>query len=677
MVQNRVTFNKNRGPLTLLSQWRIENFKSVKNAKIDLAPLTVLVGPNSAGKSSLIQSILLFAQNARRQLRAFDGTNRGQMILNGDLVNLGTLEEAHSDLAQSKDLPIRFGATFKVDVARRAGIMFRRAQSLDADGQTIPNSVPVLDWNLDLMNEPGLINSGTAAVKKIDMFYTVGGEIKEELRSEFTAGSHLPTEIPFDTPNYTEKYLTTVSLKKQKSIGVNEFEPVLFPDLRYSAINLNAGLPVDGIRLITPLERELEEQKKIFSGYGAFRFKLILKRLRMPEVGSLISKESALNLCSELMLEKLKENDDTKKMPTKPRIFRGGFYEEETPIVELHSIQWKVLEDFIAKFPEIALDARKSIFDEDKLDELKENVAEDLDHQLSRELMEFWEKVTEKVTAIAAKELTFTKKLWESSRDRARFFDPDLFSASQNWGDWLASGILYLEPLREAPKANYTYSSGGAVSPQIPIGSKGEHLAQRLYDLRLSSFPVPENLVTGEKTTLIDAVNRWLKFLNIEGPIKVEPQGRSGLQLTVGGKVLPMLGTGISQVLPVITLCLIARPGDLVLLEQPELHLNPSLQQTLADFLMVIAKSGRQIIVETHSEYLVTRLRINSLEESQAGVSKILFVEKRPVDGTTYREVKSNEYGEILEWPAGFFDQASSDYKRLILKIAQKKEKIT
>ena len=92
---------------------------------------------------------------------------------------------------------------------------------------------------------------------------------------------------------------------------------------------------------------------------------------------------------------------------------------------------------------------------------------------------------------------------------------------------------------------------------------------------------------------------------------------------------------------------------------------------------MVIAKSGRQIIVETHSEYLVTRLRINSLEESQAGVSKILFVEKRPVDGTTYREVKSNEYGEILEWPAGFFDQASSDYKRLILKIAQKKEKIT
>ena len=138
--------------------------------------------------------------------------------------------------------------------------------------------------------------------------------------------------------------------------------------------------------------------------------------------------------------------------------------------------------------------------------------------------------------------------------------------------------------------------------------------------------------------------------------------------------MLPMLGTGISQVLPVLTLCLIARRGDLVLLEQPELHLNPSMQQLLADFLVAISKADRQVIVETHSEYLVTRLRLNSLEELAPGNTKILFVEKSPMTGTTYREVESNEFGEIQDWPVGFFDQASSDYKRLILKIAEKKE---
>ncbi len=109
-----------------ISQWRIENFKSVRSAKIDLSPLTVLVGPNSAGKSSLIHSILLFAQNSRRAGREFDGNARGQIILNGDLVKLGTLEESHCDLTQSAELPIRFGATYSLGSERRGLNTIRR-----------------------------------------------------------------------------------------------------------------------------------------------------------------------------------------------------------------------------------------------------------------------------------------------------------------------------------------------------------------------------------------------------------------------------------------------------------------------------------------------------------------------------------------------------------------------
>ena len=56
---------------------------------------------------------------------------------------------------------------------------------------------------------------------------------------------------------------------------------------------------------------------------------------------------------------------------------------------------------------------------------------------------------------------------------------------------------------------------------------------------------------------------------------------------------LTSVGVGISQVVPVIVMCLLAPPGSLVLLEQPELHLHPALQQRLGDFLLACARAGR------------------------------------------------------------------------------------
>jgi predicted ATPase len=137
-----------------------------------------------------------------------------------------------------------------------------------------------------------------------------------------------------------------------------------------------------------------------------------------------------------------------------------------------------------------------------------------------------------------------------------------------------------------------------------------------------------------------------------------------------------MLGTGISQILPVLTICLTARRGDLILLEQPELHLNPSIQQKLAEFLLEMSKVDRQIIVETHSEYFVTRLRlIQARDEKNSHDIKLLFVEKTTESGTIYREVETNSFGEIQDWPKGFFDQASNDLRELMKAIASKKAK--
>ena len=53
---------------TFLQEWRLKNFKSVQDQAILLSPLTIVVGKNSAGKSTFLQSILFMAQNALSEL---------------------------------------------------------------------------------------------------------------------------------------------------------------------------------------------------------------------------------------------------------------------------------------------------------------------------------------------------------------------------------------------------------------------------------------------------------------------------------------------------------------------------------------------------------------------------------------------------------------------------------
>ena len=109
---------------------------------------------------------------------------------------------------------------------------------------------------------------------------------------------------------------------------------------------------------------------------------------------------------------------------------------------------------------------------------------------------------------------------------------------------------------------------------------------------------------------------------------------------------LTSVGVGVSQVLPVLLLCLLAEPGTLVILEQPELHLHPRLETLLADFLLACARAGRQLLVETHSAHLVNRLRYHIAKdetdstyelvglvfaENHHGVTLELFDEKTPL----------------------------------------------
>src|SRR5262249_35501704 len=98
----------------------------------------------------------------------------------------------------------------------------------------------------------------------------------------------------------------------------------------------------------------------------------------------------------------------------------------------------------------------------------------------------------------------------------------------------------------------------------------------------------------------------------------------------------------------------------LMIAEQPEIHLNPRLQTELADLFCAIAETGRSVIVETHSEHLLLRLR-RLIAEGAVGVEDVAvyFVERRG-NSSTVRPVAIDAMGHIAaaEWPTGFVDDS-------------------
>ena len=72
------------------------------------------------------------------------------------------------------------------------------------------------------------------------------------------------------------------------------------------------------------------------------------------------------------------------------------------------------------------------------------------------------------------------------------------------------------------------------------------------------------------------------------------------------------VGYGVSQALPILVEALRSEPGSVHLMQQPEVHMHPRSQAALGSFLAgLAANQDKQFIVETHSDYLVDRVRMD------------------------------------------------------------------
>jgi predicted ATPase len=200
---------------------------------------------------------------------------------------------------------------------------------------------------------------------------------------------------------------------------------------------------------------------------------------------------------------------------------------------------------------------------------------------------------------------------------------------------------------------------------------------QRYYDIEGESIPsvgsTGENVANLIRRNLSGAasrsreLNRWIRLFGFGDRLTIKQLSSALFSLYFESGKPPVrinvadAGFGASQVLPLIVQALVAPEYTLTVAEQPEIHLNPRLQNLLADIFVRMAGSNHRVIVETHSEHLLLRLRRLVAEgEIQASDIAIYFIERDTAGASTVRLIPLNEDGNIpsKEWPNGFFEES-------------------
>ena len=166
--------------------------------------------------------------------------------------------------------------------------------------------------------------------------------------------------------------------------------------------------------------------------------------------------------------------------------------------------------------------------------------------------------------------------------------------------------------------------------------------------------------IFGRESGLFDeiSIKYWGKAEGSPFQVQVRKFSGSGRSRQIKGpwRNLIDVGYGVSQVLPVLTQLLDLEPALLFLLQQPEVHLHPKAQAALGSLFCSVAGPERQLIVETHSDYLLDRVRMD-VRDKKTGLKpedvSILYFER---DGqeVNIHSLRLDEMGNVLDAPPGY-----------------------
>jgi hypothetical protein len=217
-----------------------------------------------------------------------------------------------------------------------------------------------------------------------------------------------------------------------------------------------------------------------------------------------------------------------------------------------------------------------------------------------------------------------------------------------------------LAPVRTRPRRTYNPVS----ATPFP---EGEHipmvLAKTYFEAR------------DQWRTLLEALHQFGEESGLFDQLQIKPLGRSEsdpfqLRIKIEGPSANLIdvGYGVSQVLPILVDAILADRGETFLLQQPEVHLHPKAQAALGSFLVRMAvEQGKKFVIETHSDYLIDRIRMEIRDGKKAtpdDVSLLFF--RRSGIQVDVHAMQVDVEGNLLNVPTEYRSFFLEEERRLL-----------
>jgi predicted ATPase len=625
----------------MITKWKLFNFKSIRNeTELEFGPLTILAGSNSSGKSTVLQSMLLISQTLSSRISS------RSVILNGSLAKLGQFDDIKSFGSEARQILIGWECQPRPasqPIQSRmplSNIPYELSASIQKVDAEVSFEVDPSSSQRDLLQlQPRLFGFSMDSVvrdNKVDEQSRIDVRSAQDLtdispKIQGAETSKIEDEALRATLDYDIE-LDNKSLRElqrrfpgAETIGcsLQHFLPYRL-SIRYSEIDYIIYRIIRGIlpRLIFFLTRDQPRRRKVTNLY----LRDFLRHFAIDTDAEIKVPESVFKIIQEFFEENV---DKLELTPTQSE------RDQEEAVIHLFRTELKP--------------------------QLENLIRQEMLTQQPSEYRVVYSQLPENITS----SIKYTESLFTRS-------------------------MKYLGPLRDEPKPLYPLAT--LVDPK-DIGLRGEYTSA-VYDLHqhdLVRFVPTANFIASavklEQSTrsMETAVQDWLTYMGVAESVQTIDKGKLGheLKVTTSASDAPQdlthVGVGVSQVLPILVMCLLANPDTTLIIEQPELHLHPKVQTLLADFFLSMAMLGKQCIIETHSEYIINRLRFRAAaaqDETMSSLMKMYFVQKKE-GASVFDPVIVNKYGAITDWPEGFFDQSQSEAEEILraATIKRKKEK--
>ncbi|WP_435232081.1 AAA family ATPase [Streptomyces althioticus] len=241
---------------------------------------------------------------------------------------------------------------------------------------------------------------------------------------------------------------------------------------------------------------------------------------------------------------------------------------------------------------------------------------------------------------------------------------------------FLTAPFQYLHADRISPAEFYPRDHHAVIGRGF-LGVRGEHTVNFLR--HHGEDPVPEGLLQHPRAAsdlLRDQAAAWMGDLCPGVDIRADAiEGVDAVRLSYGfqGTLGPTrrrrpshVGFGLTYVLPIVVACLTARPGSLVLLENPEAHLHPHGQTQMATLCAAAAAQGAQVIMETHSDHVINGVRLAVKQERLTPGQAVFHYFRGDGTGVEVVSPRIDADGMLDQWPEGFFDELENTLDQLI-----------